>query len=190
MKSLEAQRFNDPDIDLMLRLRTGDEAAFEELVRKHTKGVLGIVRRYLADPSQAEDVAQDVFVKVFKARLNYEPQAKFSTWLFRITVNHCLNEIRARRHQGVTAPPEDDLLKEPDPKSPDDLMNLTELQLVVRKALDGLPENQRMAVILARYEELPYDEIGRVMELSVEAVKSLIFRAKEGLRQRLGKFVK
>lgn len=189
MDTPESRRLDDPDIDLMLRFQAGDESAFEELVKRHTRAVLGLVHRYLPDPSQAEDVAQEVFVKVFKARLSWEPQAKFSTWLFRITVNHCLNQIRARRHHGIVGTPEEELVETASPERPADRMNRADLQEAVRAALDALPESQRMAVILARYEELPYEEIGRVMGLSVEAVKSLVFRAKENLRQKLGSFV-
>jgi RNA polymerase sigma-70 factor (ECF subfamily) len=187
-RAAEARRFRDPDIDLMLRFKGGDEAAFEELVRKHTRSVLNIVERYLADRSQAEDVAQDVFVKVYKARVKYEPAAKFTTWLFRITVNHCLNELRSRRSQPVGQAPMEELVEHPSPENPDDRMNSAELKSAVREALDSLPENQRMAVILSRYQELSYDEIAETMNLSLEAVKSLLFRAKENLKERLKRF--
>lgn len=183
-------RVDDPDVALMLRFKAGEEAAFEELVRKHTKSVLNMVYRYLSDRSQAEDVAQDVFVKVYKARLKYEPAAKFTTWLFRITVNHCLNEIRSRRSQPVGSAPMEELIEEPSPENPDDRMNSVELRNAVREALDELPENQRMAVILARYHDLSYDEIAETMVLSLEAVKSLLFRAKENLKVKLQRFAK
>jgi RNA polymerase sigma-70 factor (ECF subfamily) len=184
----EGRRFSDPDIDLMLRFKAGDEAAFDTLVGKHTRSVLNIVARYLTDRSQAEDVAQDVFVKVYKARLKYEPAAKFTTWLFRITVNHCLNEIRSRRSQPVGSAPMEELVEHPSPENPDDRMNSAELRSAVREALDGLPENQRMAVILSRYQDLSYDEIAETMNLSLEAVKSLLFRAKENLKEKLKRF--
>ena len=187
-RAAEARRFNDPDIDLMLRFKGGDEAAFEALVRKHTKSVLNIVFRYLVDRSQAEDVAQDVFVKVYKARAKYEPAAKFTTWLFRITVNHCLNELRSRRSQPLGSAPMEELIEQPSPENPDDRMNSVELKSAVREALDSLPENQRMAVILSRYQDLSYDEIAETMGLSLEAVKSLLFRAKENLKERLKRF--
>ncbi len=186
----EGRRFSDPDIDLMLRFKAGDEAAFDTLVGKHTRSVLNIVARYLTDRSQAEDVAQDVFVKVYKARLKYEPAAKFTTWLFRITVNHCLNEIRSRRSQPVASAPMEELIEQPSPENPDDRMNSAELRSAVREALDGLPESQRMAVILARYQDLSYDEIAETMNLSLEAVKSLLFRAKENLKEKLKRFAK
>lgn len=190
MSSSEAARFNDPDIDLMLRFRAGDEACFEELVKKHTRAVLNLVHRYLPDRSMAEDVAQEVFVKVYRAREKYQPQAKFSTWLFRITVNHCLNEIRSRRSQPASGESLDKLVEEPLPGNPDDRLNQAELRAAVREAIDRLPENQRMAVILSRFHEMSYEEITEAMGMSLEAVKSLLFRARENLKESLKRFVK
>jgi RNA polymerase sigma-70 factor, ECF subfamily len=178
----------DPDVDLMLRFQKGDERAFEELVGRHTRGVLNLVYRYLNDASRAEDVAQEVFVKVYKARMKYEPKAKFSTWLYRIAVNHCLNEIRSRRSQPAVAAPIDDLMEEPAGADPDARMKRDELQAAVKAALGALPENQRMAVLLARYQDLSYEEIAETMGLSLEAVKSVLFRAKENLKISLARF--
>ncbi len=183
-----SSEFGDPDIGLMLRFQRGDEAAFEELVKRHTRGVLNLVYRYLGDAARAEDVAQDVFVKVYRARKKYEPKARFSTWLYRIAVNHCLNEIRSRKNQPVGSQPIDDLLEEPAGEHPDSRLSRSELRRAVKTAIDALPENQRMAVILARYEDLSYDEIAEAMGLSLEAVKSVLFRAKENLKQSLSRF--
>src|SRR5579863_6797938 len=180
--------FTDPDIELMLQFQKGDERCFEELVHKHSRGVINLVYRYLSDASRAEDVAQDIFVKVYRARMKYEPKAKFSTWLYRIAVNHCLNEIRARKSQPSIAAPIDDMLEEPVGENPDARMSRLELQRAVKQAIDSLPENQRMAVILARYEEMSYDEIAQTMQLSLEAVKSVLFRAKENLKQALSRY--
>lgn len=182
--------FDDPDIALMLRFQKGDERAFEELVRKHTRGVLNLVYRYLGDSSRSEDVAQDVFVKVYRARKKYEPKAKFSTWLYRIAVNHCLNEIRARKSQPAGTAPINDLLEEPAGEHPDSRLNRQELRQAVKAAIDALPENQRMAVILARYEDMSYEEIAETMGMSLEAVKSVLFRAKENLKQSLSKYAR
>jgi RNA polymerase sigma-70 factor (ECF subfamily) len=182
--------FGDPDIELMLRFQKGDERAFEELVKKHSRGLLNLVYRYLGDASRAEDVSQDIFVKVYKARMKYEPKAKFSTWLYRIAVNHCLNEIRSRKSQPALAAPVNDLLEEPSGENPDSRISRAELQAAVKAAIDALPENQRMAVILARYEEMSYDEIARTMDLSLEAVKSVLFRAKENLKEALSRFAR
>jgi len=180
--------FADPDIELMLRFQKGEASCFEELVKKHTRGVLNLVFRYLGDASRAEDVSQDIFVKVYRARMKYEPKAKFSTWLYRIAVNHCLNEIRARKSQPSLAAPINDLLEEPEGENPDARISRSELQRAVKAAIDALPENQRMAVILSRYEDMSYDEIAETMGMSLEAVKSVLFRAKENLKQALSKY--
>ena len=180
--------FDDPDIELMLRFQKGDERCFETLVNKHTRGVLNLVYRYLGDASRSEDVSQDIFVKVYRARMKYEPKAKFSTWLYRIAVNHCLNEIRSRKSQPSLAAPINDMLEEAAGEHPDSRLSRAELQLAVKSAIDALPENQRMAVILARYEDMSYDEIAETMGMSLEAVKSVLFRAKENLKVALSKY--
>ena len=180
----------DPDVALMLRFQKGDERAFEELICRHTRGVLNLVYRYLGDATKAEDLAQDVFVKVYKARMKYEPKAKFSTWLYRIAANHCLNEIRARKSQPHLAAPINDLLEEPSPVDPDARLKQVELQEAVKAALNALPENQRMAVLLARYQEMSYEEIAETLGLTLEAVKSVLFRAKENLKLSLAKYAR
>lgn len=172
----------------MLLFQKGDEGAFEELVRRHSRGVLNLVCRYLGDAAAAEDAAQEVFVKVYRARKRYRPQARFSTWLYRIAVNHCLNEIRARRTQPEGAPPADDLLQERKGAPVDDRLRREDLRRDVKEAIDSLPEHQRMAVILSRYHEMSYAEIAGAMNLSLEAVKSVLFRAKENLRLRLARY--
>ena len=182
--------YADPDISLMLRFQKGDEAAFEELVHKHTRAVLNLVFRYLGDASRAEDVAQDIFVKVYRARMKYEPKAKFTTWLYRIAVNHCLNEIRAGKSRPTLGAPADDLLEHPAAEDPDARLHRQELRDAVKAAVDALPDNQRMAVLLSRYEDMSYDEIADTMGLSLEAVKSVLFRAKENLQRALARFDK
>lgn len=182
--------FGDPDVDLMLRFQKGDERAFEELVRRHTRGLLNLVYRYLGDASRAEDVAQDIFVKVYRARRKYQPKAKFSTWLYRIAVNHCLNEIRARRSEPAVASPSDDLVEETAGEHPDARLGRAELQQAVKRAIDALPENQRMAVLLARYEEMNYGQIAETMGMSLEAIKALLHRAKENLKQALARYAR
>lgn len=178
----------DPDVALMLRFQKGHEGAFEELVHRHTRAVLNLVYRYLGDASRAEDVAQDIFVKVYRARMKYEPKAKFTTWLYRIAVNHCLNEIRAGKSRPSLGAPVNDLLEHPAAEDPDARLHRQELREAVKGAIDALPENQRMAVLLSRYEDMSYDEIAETMGLSLEAVKSLLFRAKENLQRALARF--
>lgn len=180
----------DADVALMLRLQQGDDSALEEIIRRHQRNVLNLVYRYLGDASYAEDVAQEVFFKVYRARQQYEPKAKFSTWLYRVTVNHCLNEIRSRKSQPAPAALSDDLLNDSGVIDPDENLDREEIQRSVKAAIDALPEHQRMAVILARYEELSYEEIAETMGISLEAVKSVLHRAKEGLKEKLARFLK
>jgi RNA polymerase sigma-70 factor, ECF subfamily len=181
---------SDPDVALMLRFQAGDEGAYEQLVLKHQASVLNVVYRYLGDRALAEDAAQEVFIKVYRARRTYQPAAKFSTWLYRVAVNHCLNEIRARRAGPASSvAPIDDMLEEPAGADPDAGLHRQDLQRAVKAAIDALPENQRMAVVLARFHDLSYGEIAEAMGLSLVAVKSLLFRARETLKQRLARYV-
>ena len=182
---------DDPDIEVMLRFQGGDEEAFETLVTRHQRNVLNLIYRYLGNAAQAEDAAQEVFLKLYRARHKYTPQARFSTWLYRITVNHCLNEIRARKSQPVSISPIEELIGEGERAAgaPDDRIRQTELRQAVMEAIDALPENQRMAVILARYEEMSYEEISKTMKTSLEAVRSLLHRAKESLQEKLSGYL-
>lgn len=175
----------NPDTELMLRFQKGEEGAFDRLVERHRGRIVAMMTRYLGNGEAAEDAAQDVFVRMYRARGKYRPTAKFSTWLYRIAVNHALNKVRdgkLRRLRTLEAgryrnPVED--------SGPDAALEQEELRRVVRDALESLPPQQRMAVLLARFEELPYNDICRVMDLSLSALKSLVFRAKENLRRVL-----
>jgi len=182
--------WGDPDAQLMLRARSGDEEAFAQLVRRHQRAVLNLFYCYLGDGPTAEDAAQEVFVRVYRARDSYEPRAKFSTWLYRITANHCLNAIRAQKARPQIHESVEDLAEQPAEEGPDAGMRRHDMRAAVKEAIASLPPQQRMAVLLARYEELSYQEIAETMGVSLEAVKSLLFRAKENLQQALGKFVK
>ena len=180
--------FQDPDILLMLRVREGDSKAFEELVHKHRRNVLNLVYRYLGDAAAAEDAAQEVFVKVYRARNKYDPTGKFSTWLYRITANHCINLIRARKARPTVSEPIVDLVEHPGTEHPDAAIQREELRSAVKNAIASLPPQQRLAVLLARFEDLSHNEISDAMGLSLNAVKSLLFRAKENLQELLKKY--
>jgi RNA polymerase sigma-70 factor (ECF subfamily) len=144
--------------------------------------------------SDAEDIAQQVFLRVWKNAKRYVPQAKFTTWLLKITRNLVFNELRRRsRHPQVSLTPEGDEeerpLKDEHVTSPDDALLQDELQRAVDSAIAALPETQRMAVILRRYEDLSYDEIAETLDQSVSAVKSLLFRARTELRESLKRYL-
>lgn len=168
----------------------GDTAAFEQLVERHQRLVIGTVGRMLGSPSDAEDIAQQVFVRVWKNVNRYEPRAKFTTWLLKITRNLVFNELRRRsRHPAVPLQSQTDEeerpLKDEHAVAPDATLLEHELQEAVDAAIARLPETQRMAVILRRYEELSYEEIAEAVDQSVSAVKSLLFRARTELRESL-----
>lgn len=184
----------DPDTALMLRTKKGDGGAFTALVEKYKQPVMNLAFRTLRDLTEAEDLAQNVFVQVWKAAPRYEPTAKFSTWLFTIARNLCLNEIRRRtRHPAEsldqTRDDADDqpLYQVEDKRVAPAAEELLRGELVekVDAALAGLPENQRTALLLCRQEELSYEEIAAVLGCSLSATKSLIHRARETLKLRL-----
>ena len=189
----------DPDAALMLRVKQGDMAAFTELVEKYKQPVMNLVYRTIRDAAEAEDVAQNVFVQVFKSASRYQSTAKFSTWLFTIARNLCLNEIRRRsRHpaESLDSPhpeQEDQPLRQfEDVKtaSPPDKLLHGELAHKIEEAMADLPENQRSAILLCRQEELSYEEIAEVLGCSVSATKSLIHRGRETLKERLKAYLR
>lgn len=182
------------DIRLMGLASAGDMAAFEQLVERHQRLVIGTVGRMLGTNSDAEDIAQQVFVRVWKNVKRYEPRAKFTTWLLKITRNLVFNELRRRsRHPAVPLQSETDEeerpLKDERAVAPDASLLEHELQEAVDAAIAQLPETQRMAVILRRYEELSYEEIADALDQSVSAVKSLLFRARTELRESLKRYL-
>ena len=184
----------DPDALLMLRVKRGDRAAFAELVEKYRQPLFNFVFRTLRDETETEDVAQNTFLQVWKSRARYERTAKFTTWLFTIARNLCLNEIRRRsRHPAEsleeTHPEHDD---QPSRQYEDKKIFLPtenvlhgELARKIEQALDDLPENQRSAILLCRQDELSYEEIAAVLGCSLSATKSIIFRGREVLKEKL-----
>jgi len=184
----------DPDAALMLLAKDGDIRAFEQLVEKYKQPIVSLMFRMLHDLSEAEDLAQTVFVRVYQSASRYEVSAKFSTWIFTIARHVCLNEIRRRsRHpaQSIesTLPDSDEPAKRQfeDQKTftPPQAILHSELEAKIQQALDELPEKQRLAVLLCRQDELSYEQIARVLGLSLSATKSLIHRARETLKLRL-----
>ena len=183
------------DIALMRRVKHGDTEAFRELIESHQTRVIGTVAKMLGGDSDAEDVAQQVFLRVWNSAARYEPTAKFTTWLFTIARNLVFNELRRRKRHPTTSLDIEDgegrHREAPDTttRAPDASVLDAELQDAIQKAIDELPEAQRMAVVLRRFEALSYEEIGAILELSVPAVKSVLFRARTELRERLQKYL-
>ena len=172
----------------------GDTNAFEELIEKHQALVAGTVARMLGSNSDVEDIAQQVFIRVWKSARRYVPRAKFTTWLLKITRNLVFNELRrTKRRAHIPLQPEaaaEDLpLKDDINLAPDASLLETELRQTIEEAILQLPETQRMALVLRRYEQLSYEAIADVLDLSVPAVKSVLFRARSELRTRLSKYL-
>jgi RNA polymerase sigma-70 factor (ECF subfamily) len=189
----------DPDAALMLRVKRGDRAAFAGLVDKYKQPVMNFIFRSLRDEAEAEDLAQNVFLQVYKSRSRYKQTAKFSTWLFTIARNLCLNELRRRsRHPAEsleeTHPEyEDQPARQFEDKSqlaaPDEVLH-SELAQKIEEALGQLPENQRSAILLCRQDDLSYEEIAKVLRCSLSATKSLIHRGREALKEKLKPYLK
>jgi RNA polymerase sigma-70 factor (ECF subfamily) len=177
----------DEDAALMVRVSGGDQQAFAVLVERYRLRALNFAYRFLGDREAAEDVAQEAFVRVYQSRHRYRPQAAYATWFYHILSNLCLNEIRRRKRQGLALRPESAQAAAPPniSASPDALYQQLELSAAVRRALAKLPDKQRLAVILQRFEGLDYAEIGRVMGISRGAVDGLLSRAKESVRREL-----
>lgn len=189
---------NARDIALMALIKEGDEEALGALIEIHQQRIIGTVAKMLGDDSEAEDVAQQVFIRVWKSAARYEPTAKFTTWLYTITRNLVFNELRRRKRHTATSldrplgPDEDSpTLQAADTtvKTPDTALLDGEMQAAIQRAIDSLPETQRMAIILRRYDDVSYEEIGEILDLSVPAVKSVIFRARTELREKLRQYL-
>ncbi len=186
----------DPDVRLMLRVRDHDDAAaFGELVERYRNRVVGILHHLVGRVDEAEDLAQEVFLRVYRTRKRYHPRAKFSTWLFTIANNLALNALRSRRRKPVVplpaqesgplgARPAENLVAAKN-APPGQRLQQQELAGMIRSAIDSLSERQRMAVVLHRFEEMSYAEIADVMGLTTKAVKSLLSRARSALRDAL-----
>ena len=182
------------DVSLMAKVAQGDHAAFEELVTRHQYAVVGTVAKMLGNPSEAEDIAQQVFLRLWKSASRYKPTAKFTTYLFTITRNLVFNETRRKSRRGEQSLDEQtedwhQQFQEEGHNRPDEQVLQAELQGAVDQAIRGLPDKQRMAVVLRRYEKMPYEEIASVLGISVSAVKSQLFRARTSLRESLEPFL-
>jgi len=180
------------DVQLMLDVKSGDEESFAILLQKYRSPMVNFLYRMVRDAAAAEDLAQEVFLRVYRARKQYSPSAKFTTWLFRIATNLALNSIRDNRHRqmdlSIDAPVEDDEVRLELPAREmriDEFMVERDRTTLIRRAIAALPEKQRAAVLLHKYEEMDYGEIARILDCSESALKSLLFRAYETLRVQL-----
>ncbi|HXM92620.1 MAG TPA: sigma-70 family RNA polymerase sigma factor, partial [Candidatus Dormibacteraeota bacterium] len=182
------------DVQLMLDVKAGDEQSFALLLHRYRTPLVNFLYRMVRNREQAEDLAQEVFIRVYRARADYVPSAKFTTWLFRIATNLALNSIRDTRHQrmevSLDAPVTVDSeegderpldVAEKNPNIEEHLVQEAQREMI-RHAIDKLPEKQRAAVLLHKYQDLDYSEISKILSCSESALKSLLFRAYETLR--------
>jgi RNA polymerase sigma-70 factor (ECF subfamily) len=184
------------DVQLMLDVKAGDDASFNLLLQKYRTPLINFLYRMVRDSATAEDLAQEVFLRVYRARKQYSPSAKFTTWLFRIATNLALNSVRDNRHRqmdvSIDAPVEEDeapLQLHAREMRIDEHMIERDRAEFIRQAISSLPEKQRVAVLLHKYEEMDYAEIAKILECSESALKSLLFRAYETLRVQLAPLV-
>ncbi len=186
----------DSDVDLMLRVRQGDVSSFDELLRRYRAPLIRYLYRLVRDQALAEDLAQEAFLRVYNARHRYRPDARFTTWLYRIATNLALNAIRdakgrQRQDSGNSGEDSERSFEFVDTRvSVEQEMIETDRGRMIREAIESLPENQRAAVILHKYQDVDYRQIAKVLKVSESAVKSLLFRAYETLRVRLEPLVR
>lgn len=192
--------YDDPDVQLMLRFQQGEMEAFQQLFHKYSPSVINFAFQFLGTRARAEEIAQEVLLQVYRWQKRYEPKAKFSTWLFKIAHNHCLNEVRkseyrvARESLDPLPDAEGDErqrdLPDPNPGKGEDVLAAKEAADRIQRILRRVPENQRTALMLSRLEGMSYQEVAEVLGSTEKAVKSLVFRAtqslKEGLRDIYG----
>jgi len=186
------------DAEVMLLVKAGDQAAFDYLVQKYRRPLVSFMYRMARNNSAAEDLAQEVFLRVYRSRATYEASAKFSTWLYRIATNLAVNHARDTRHErpevtvSLDEPDEDTgtTLELPDGNlSAEQALVRRERMLAIRSKVEALPEQQKMAVVMHKYQQMDYKEIAEVLKKSESATKSLLFRAYETLREQLREFV-
>jgi RNA polymerase sigma-70 factor (ECF subfamily) len=191
---------DDPGVRWMLAYQAGDEAAFDRIVLEYSPQVYALLTRFLGARSNREDLVQEAFLRVIRARERYQPTARFSTWLYRIVFNLSVNETQ--RSTGKEAQPMSTPALEGERSAdgfgdvddaralqPSQHMERDDVVRVVRAAIAALPEQQRLALILAKYEEMPYVEIAQILGSSEKAVKSLVHRARETLRESLAPYL-
>ena len=183
----------DPDVHLMMLFQDGNDEAFAQLIRRNQHKVFAVIFRFLRDRAEAEDLTQEVFLRVYRTAARYEPTARFSTWLYSIATNISRNAIRGRsrlRTSPLEIRADDDEgfhrdLPDPVGPQPHAAMDKQELDKAVMDAIDQLPEQQKVAIILNKYEDLCYEDVAVVLDCSVMAVKSLLSRARSNLKTRL-----
>jgi len=190
----------DSDVSLMLEFQKGDISSFEKLVKKYQESIINIIYQFIGERDEAEDLAVEVFLRVYRAAKKYQAKAKFTTWLYKITTNLCLNEIRKKaKLQTISLSKpisageekEEELIEKiaDAVPSPQQILEKKERNALIRKAIDSLPAKQRMATILQIYEGLSYKEISRILGCSVKSVERRLYWARTNLKERLSSYL-
>lgn len=190
----------DSDVSLMLEFQKGDISSFEKLVQKHKESIINIIYQFIGERDEAEDLAVEVFLRVYRAAKKYQAKAKFTTWLYKITTNLCLNEIRKKaKLQTISLSKpisageekEEELIEKiaDAAPSPQQILEKKERNALIRKAIDSLPAKQRMATILQIYEGLSYKEISRILGCSVKSVERRLYWARTNLKEKLSPYL-
>jgi RNA polymerase sigma-70 factor (ECF subfamily) len=193
-KDMEAVAALERDAQLMLRVREGDETSFALLLERHRSPVINFLHRMVQNRAVSEELAQEVFLRVYRSRENYEPTAKFTTWLFRIATHLALNWIRDGQKEKRNESLSEELIDGAERQVPDRQPSIEQALIYdvkvqeIRKAIEALPEKQRAAVLMHKYQGLDYSQISAALSCTESAVKSLLFRAYETLRSRLAHF--
>jgi len=194
------RRMPDSDVSLMLAFQNGDISSFEKLVKKYKERIINIIYQFIGERNEAEDLAVEVFSRVYRAAKSYEPKAKFTTWLYKITTNLCLNEIRKKaKVQTISLSEpistgggkEEELIEKiaDTAPSPQQILERKERNALIRKAIDSLPAKQRMATILQVYEGLSYKEVSRILGCSVKSVERRLYWARTNLKKKLNSYL-
>jgi len=190
----------DSDASLMLKFKNGDISSFEKLLQKHKERIINIIYQFIGERNEAEDLAMEVFLRVYQAAKSYEPKAKFTTWLYKITTNLCLNAIRKKtKLQTISLSKpvstgegkEEELIEKiaDAAPSPQQILEKKERNTLIRKAIDSLSAKQRMAIILQIYEGLSYKEISRILGCSVKSVERRLYWARTNLKEKLSSYL-
>ncbi|MGH9497130.1 MAG: RNA polymerase sigma factor [Candidatus Sulfotelmatobacter sp.] len=188
----------ESDAAVMLRVKAGDQSSFDYLVQKYRRPMVSFMFRMARNSAAAEDLTQEVFLRVYRSRENYEASAKFTTWLYRIATNLAVNHARDTRHERPEVQvsidePDDDTgttLEVPDRSlNAEQALVVRERMMAIRSKVEALPEQQKLAVLMHKYQQMDYKQIADVLKKSESATKSLLFRAYETLREQLKEFI-
>lgn len=178
-------QFVDPDWFWIKKIQEGDSSAFDEIFKRHKVNTINLAFRFVRSREAAEDIAQDVFIKIYEGKVKYDPKSKFTTWLYRVTVNASIDFIRRRKFTSVSLDEENHDLKDTRSSSPSSVLREEEIKALVRREIDRLPEKFRSPILLYQFEEMPQQEIAKILGITEKAVERRLYHAKELLRERL-----